>query len=80
MAPTDLASSTVQVIELLTVREAEVLERLHRRLSYQEIGAELFISSQTVKSHVANVYAKLGVGNRRQALAMAQSLGWAPQA
>jgi LuxR family maltose regulon positive regulatory protein len=80
MAPTDLASSTGRVLELLTVREAEILERLHRRLSYQEIGAELFISSQTVKSHVANVYAKLGVGNRRQALAKAQSLGWAPQA
>jgi LuxR family maltose regulon positive regulatory protein len=80
MAPTDLASSTVQVIELLTVREAEVLERLHRRLSYREIGEELFIAPQTVKSHVATLYAKLGVGSRRQALAMAQSLGWAPQA
>jgi LuxR family maltose regulon positive regulatory protein len=68
------------VLELLTVREAEVLECLHRRLSYEEIGAELFIAPQTVKSHVTKVYAKLGVGNRRQALAMAQSLGWAPHA
>jgi LuxR family maltose regulon positive regulatory protein len=72
-------SSAVRVLELLTAREVEVLACLHRRLSYQEIGEELFISSQTVKSHVANVYDKLGVGNRREALVMAQSLGWAPQ-
>jgi LuxR family maltose regulon positive regulatory protein len=79
MALTESVTPDVQVSELLTVREVEVLECLHRRLSYQEIGRELFISPQTVKSHVANVYAKLGVGNRRQALVMAQLLGWAPQ-
>jgi LuxR family transcriptional regulator, maltose regulon positive regulatory protein len=79
MALTVSVTPDVQVFELLTVREVEVLECLHRRLSYQEIGRELFISPQTVKSHVANVYAKLGVGNRRQALVIAQSLGWAPQ-
>jgi LuxR family maltose regulon positive regulatory protein len=79
IALTISAISSGQVLELLTVREAEVLDCLHRRLSYQEIGEELFISPQTVKSHVANVYDKLGVGNRRQALATAQSLGWTPQ-
>ncbi len=40
---------------------------------------ELFISPQTVKSHVTNVYAKLGVGNRGQALVIAESLGWTPK-
>jgi LuxR family maltose regulon positive regulatory protein len=79
LAPSVPADAVVQLVELLTVREIDVLECLHRRLSYQEIGEELFISPQTVKSHVANVYDKLGVGNRRQALAMAQSLGWEPQ-
>jgi LuxR family maltose regulon positive regulatory protein len=78
MAFTVSVTPDVQVFELLTVREVEVLECLHRRLSYQEIGRELFISPQTVKSHAANLYAKLGVGNRRQALVMAQSLGWDP--
>jgi LuxR family maltose regulon positive regulatory protein len=66
----------VQVLEVLTTREAEVLEHLHRRLSYQEIGEALFISPQTVKSHVTKIYEKLGVGNRREALLKAQSLGW----
>ena len=60
------------------MREAEVLECLARDLSYQEIGAELFISPETVKTHAANIYSKLGVGNRRQAVAKAQSLGWLP--
>jgi LuxR family maltose regulon positive regulatory protein len=67
------------VLSFLTVREIEVLERLARHLMYQEIGAELFISPETVKTHAANIYSKLGVGNRRQALAKAQALGWAPR-
>lgn len=63
----------------LTERERDVLECLVRRLSYQEIGDELFIALPTVKSHVRNIYEKLGVGNRRDALAKAESLGWSPR-
>lgn len=70
------ASAAMPMLELLTVREAEVLACLYRRLSYQEIGEELYISPQTVKSHAANIYGKLGVGNRRQALSKAQAYGW----
>ncbi len=79
MEVTGPAGSAVRVLELLTLREVEVLACLYRRLSYQEIGEELFISPQTVKSHVANVYDKLGAGNRREALVVAESLGWNPQ-
>lgn len=61
---------------LLTARETEVLERLSRRLSYQEIAEELYISSETVKSHAARIYGKLGAGGRREALAKARLLGW----
>ena len=64
---------------LLTEREVDVLDGLSRRLSYQEIGAELFISLPTVKSHTGHIYSKLGVANRRQALLKAQTLGWSPQ-
>lgn len=63
-------------LEVLTLRESEVLHALARRLSYQEIGDELFISAHTVKSHATHIYEKLGVANRRQALAKAQALGW----
>jgi LuxR family maltose regulon positive regulatory protein len=64
------------VLTLLTLRESDVLDGLGRRLSYQEIATELFISTGTVKHHVGNIYSKLGVANRRQALLEAQSLGW----
>jgi LuxR family maltose regulon positive regulatory protein len=67
-------------LTLLTLRETDVLDGLGRRLSYQEIADELFISSGTVKHHVGNIYSKLGVANRRQALLRAQSLGWHPAA
>jgi LuxR family maltose regulon positive regulatory protein len=67
-------------LTLLTLRESDVLDGLGRRLSYQEIADELYISSGTVKHHVGNIYGKLGVANRRQALLKAQSLGWSPAA
>jgi ATP/maltotriose-dependent transcriptional regulator MalT len=65
---------------MLTARESEVLECLWRRLSYGEIADELFISPLTVKRHASSIYGKLDVGNRRQALAKAQALGWMPAA
>ena len=64
--------------EMLTEREADVLLGLTRRLSYQEIADELFISLNTVKSHAISVYRKLQVPNRRQALRKAHALGWVP--
>ncbi|HET7093727.1 MAG TPA: bifunctional ornithine acetyltransferase/N-acetylglutamate synthase, partial [Thermomicrobiales bacterium] len=64
----------------VTEREVEVLERLARRQSYQEISDELFITVHTVKSHAANIYGKLDVANRRQALLKAAALGWNPPA
>jgi LuxR family transcriptional regulator, maltose regulon positive regulatory protein len=77
-APIRLSLQSDAILELLTVREAEVLECLARRLSYKEISDELFISFHTVKSHATSIYDKLGVDNRRQAIARAQSLGWVP--
>lgn len=62
----------------LSPREQDVLELLAQRLSYQEIAQRLFISAGTVKRHVSSIYSKLDVGNRRQALLKAESLGWTP--
>jgi DNA-binding CsgD family transcriptional regulator/predicted ester cyclase len=59
----------------LTPREIVVLQRLKHRGSYSEIAHELFVSTNTVKTHVRNVYAKLGVTNRASALAAATVLG-----
>ncbi|HET6746459.1 MAG TPA: LuxR C-terminal-related transcriptional regulator [Candidatus Limnocylindria bacterium] len=73
------ANQPPTMADVLTEREAEVLAGLVRRLSYQEIAAELFISLNTVKSHAANIYRKLDVPNRRQALLKAHVLGWSAQ-
>jgi len=52
-----------------------VLELLAQRLTYKEIGAQLFISRGTVSGHAVRIYGKLQVNNRRQAVAKALTLG-----
>lgn len=57
--------------ELLTPREAELLSLLTQGLSNRELGRRLFISEATVKTHLAHIYAKLGVETRAAAIAVA---------
>lgn len=59
---------------LFTNREHEIVLLLHKRLSNQEIADNLFISCGTVKRHTANIYKKLQVKNRREAVDRAISL------
>ena len=61
--------------ELLTSREAEVLELVAEGLSNRQIGEQLFISAKTVSVHVSNVLAKLGVSGRAQAVSVAHQRG-----
>jgi len=60
--------------EPLTPRELEVLELLAAGLSNREVADKLVISSQTVKKHTGNIYAKLGVHSRAAAAARARDL------
>ncbi|MPZ80385.1 MAG: response regulator [Actinophytocola sp.] len=60
----------------LTEREAEVLRLMATGMSNVEISAELFVSVQTVKTHVGNVLAKLGARDRTQAVIVAYETGF----
>ncbi len=61
----------------LSLREREVLQHLAKGLSNKEIARALSVSENTVKTHLANVYAKLGVGRRVEALKAARERGLA---
>ncbi|HEX3964277.1 MAG TPA: LuxR C-terminal-related transcriptional regulator [Trebonia sp.] len=59
----------------LSERELAVLRLLSSRLSLREIGNELYVSLNTIKTHTRNVYAKLRVSSRQQAVIRARELG-----
>lgn len=59
----------------LTLKELEVLRKLSEGLSNREIADAVFVTPATVKTHLAHIYAKLGVGSRHEALAKAVALG-----
>jgi DNA-binding CsgD family transcriptional regulator len=57
----------------LSPREREVLGELARGATYADIGLRLFVSANTVKTHVSSLYTKLGASRRSDALAIARS-------
>ena len=62
-------------LEPLTDSEIRVLRYLPTNLSTPEIANELYVSSNTVKTHIRNLYAKLGTHRRAEAVARARTLG-----
>jgi LuxR family maltose regulon positive regulatory protein len=62
------------LIEPLTLRELEVLKLIEAGCSNQDIATRLVISIPTAKRHISNIYAKLGVTNRTQAVSRGREL------
>jgi len=64
-----------QLVEPLTPRELQILQLLADGATNPEIANELVLAVNTVKKHISNIYGKLGVSNRVQAVAQAHQLG-----
>jgi LuxR family maltose regulon positive regulatory protein len=72
--PTRSSSSTPPLVEPLTARELEVLHLLGEGRSNREIAEALVLTVNGVKKHTSNIYGKLGVHSRTQAVVRAQEL------
>jgi LuxR family maltose regulon positive regulatory protein len=68
-------SSVGNLVEPLSQRELEVLHLMALGRTNQEIAQQLIVARGTVKAHTANIYRKLDVANRTEAVARARQLG-----
>ena len=68
--------SEERVTELLSERELEVLKLAAKGMSNKDIAEQLFLSVRTVQSHLANIFTKLDVGSRTEAILCGLRRGW----
>lgn len=69
-------SSTQNQYDGLTERELGILKLVGKGLSNKQIGKEIFISDRTVQAHLSNIFSKLGVSSRTEAVMHAVRKGW----
>lgn len=72
-------TSTKEMVEGLTDREIDVLKQAVNGLTNKQIGQHLFISDRTVQGHLQNIYQKLGVNSRTEAVSTALKYGFITQ-
>ncbi|WP_321276148.1 LuxR C-terminal-related transcriptional regulator [Thiomicrorhabdus indica] len=72
--PKEISNASHILIEPLSDRETEVLQKLKSELSGPQIAESLFVSLNTLRTHTKNIYSKLSVNNRRAAVRKAQEL------
>ena len=78
-SPKPFEANTAQQQTLgITARELEILTLIARGLSNREIATQLFVSENTVKTHCARAYDKLGAARRTQAVQRGKELGLLP--
>jgi len=76
---TAAAETQPHSVEPLSAREIKVLTLLSQGLSNKEVAATLYLSVRTVKWYTSNIYGKLDVSSRTQAIAKARRLGILPE-
>ena len=69
-------TTEAKTIEPLSKREMEVLKLATRGISNKDIAKELFLSPRTVQAHLGNIFNKLGVGSRTEAILCGLRRGW----
>jgi NarL family two-component system response regulator LiaR len=74
--PGEERGETSDPLERLTDREMEVLRLAGKGMTNREIASDLSISIRTVQVHLSNVFGKLGVGSRTEAVLYALRMGW----
>jgi len=72
----DVLPSTQEQYSGLTDRELGILHLVGKGYSNKQIGKELFISDRTVQAHLSNIFSKLGVSSRTEAVMYAVRNGW----
>ena len=72
------AAKSAAAPERLSPREFEVLDLVSRGFTYVEVGVQMGVSASTVQTHIRNIYGKLDVHNKSEAVFEARSLGWLP--
>ncbi len=77
-SPNNCSSKEAQPQTILSGRERDVLELIADGMTNRQIALELYLSTNTVKTHSINIYRKLNVTNRNQATSKAISLGILP--
>jgi LuxR family maltose regulon positive regulatory protein len=74
-ASSPMRGSKSELVEPLSERELEVLQLIAEGLTNQEVATRLYLSLHTVKVHARNIFTKLAVKNRAQAVARGKALG-----
>lgn len=76
--PSDNKDNAGPIMNLLSDREQELLKLLIEGYDYKKIALQLFISPQTVRTHISHIYEKLHINSKAEAIILAHKYNWRP--